>query len=115
MERLKDDLDQDVIDQTENTEAFLLNQHKILKVKFTEYEQKCLTHESELTLRWNKEEEERKRRAEEEEDNKFDYTSYLLETKKPPLRKGNKPGIKGKGGISSTGVSKTGGIGNRKA
>jgi hypothetical protein len=43
MERLKDDLDQDVIDQTENTEAFLLNQHKILKVKFTEYEQKCLS------------------------------------------------------------------------
>ena len=34
MERLKDDIDQDVADVTENTEAFLLNQHKVLKVKF---------------------------------------------------------------------------------
>ncbi len=36
MERLKDDIDQDVVDVTEETEAILLNQHKSLKVKFTQ-------------------------------------------------------------------------------
>jgi len=115
MERLKDDIDQDVIDQTENTEAFLLNQHKILKVKFSNLQLKCIDHENALSQRWNKEEEERKRKAEEEEENKFDYTSYLLETKKPPIRKGNKPGMKGKSGFNSTNMSKANSTANRKA
>lgn len=35
MERLKDDIDQDVVDVTEETEAYLLNQHKMLKTKYS--------------------------------------------------------------------------------
>ena len=70
MERLKDDIDQDVVDTTENTEAYLLNSHKVLKVKFSKLQEKCLDHESLLSARWTKEEEERKKKAEEEEENK---------------------------------------------
>ena len=36
MERLKDDIDQDVVDVTEETEAYLLNQHKMLKAKYAD-------------------------------------------------------------------------------
>ena len=38
--------------------------------------------ERQLADRWAKEEEERKRKQEEEEENKFDFNSFMLETKK---------------------------------
>ena len=41
-----------------------------------------LERERVLSERWVKEEEERKRKAEEEEENKFDFSSFLLESKK---------------------------------
>ena len=115
MERLKDDIDQDVVDVTENTEAYLLNSHKVLKAKFSKIQQKCNDYESTLTARWSKEEEERKKKAEEEEENKLEFTSYLLESKKPAIRRGPKLGAKGKSGINSTGQGKAGGVGSRKA
>lgn len=68
-----------------------------------------------MNQRWAKEEEERKRKAEEEEENRFDYTSYLLETRKPIGRKVGKPSYKGKAGVGGAGSSKAGGIGSRQA
>lgn len=67
-----------------------------------------------LGERWLKEEEERKRKQEEEEENKFDFSSFLLDSKKSGLnRKGVKPGVKrGVTGAASN-VTKNGGIAGR--
>ena len=67
-----------------------------------------------MIARWNKEEDERKKKAEEEEENKFDYASYLMDQKKPNVRKAGKP-PKNKTGLGPSRSNKIGDIGNRKA
>lgn len=79
---MRDDADADVADVTDNTEALILNQHKTFRAKYESLEKKAQAKEVQLNSRWKSEEEERKRKAEEEEENKFDYSSYLLESKK---------------------------------
>ena len=92
-----------------------MNQHKNLKIKFSDLQQKSLDQESLLTARWAKEEEERKKRAEEEEETKYDYTSYYYDQKKPPIRKGGKTGNLGKKGMGAAGSGKAGRTGNGQA
>lgn len=68
-----------------------------------------------LAERWAKEEEERKRKQEEEEENKFDFNSFMLETKKQVGKKTTKQGFKNRvGGNSSNNNAKNGGIGSRQ-
>jgi len=90
MNTLKNDPDQDVADATENSDVVLLQERKILSPKFAALEAESQERERHLGDRWNKEEEERKRKLEEEEENKFDFTSFLLESKKPIGRKNTK-------------------------
>lgn len=71
--------------------------------------------ERSLGERWLKEEEERKRKAEEEEENKFDFSSFLLESKKQSAqRKGIKPGVKRGAAGSTSNTAKNGGLASRQ-
>jgi len=92
IDRLKNDTDQDVADASENTDVTLLQERKTLGPKFVALEIENQERERLLAERWSKEEEERKRKQEEEEENKFDFNSFLLETKK---QVGKKKGTKG--------------------
>ena len=65
----------------------LLRERKTLSPKFAALEQDCQEQQRQLNDRWNREEEERKRKADEEEENKFDFTSLLMESKRPANRK----------------------------
>lgn len=115
IDRLKNDPDQDVADATENTDVVLLQERKTLSPKFAALEVEVQEREARLVERWQKEEEERKRKQEEEEENKFDFSSFLLEAKKPLVKKGGKQGFKNRaGGGSSTSTTKNGGLGSRQ-
>jgi hypothetical protein len=110
---LKNDPDQDVADATENSDVVLLQERKILTPKFTALEAESQERERHLGDRWNKEEEERKRKQEEEEENKFDFTSFLLESKKPIPRKSTKQGLKRINGVMQN-ASKNGTLASRQ-
>ena len=115
IDRLKNDGDQDVADAMENTDVILLQERKTLAPRFNALEVDNLRRETGLNDRWLKEEEERKRRQEEEEENKFDFSSFLLESKKPVTKKGTKQGIKGRGGGgSSSNNAKNGTLASRQ-
>lgn len=99
----------------ENTDVVLLQERKTLAPKFNVLEVDNLARETTLNERWQKEEEERKRRQEEEEENKFDFSSFLLESKKPVTKKGTKQGLKGRsGGGTSSNTNKNGGLASRQ-
>lgn len=69
-------------DASENTDVTLLQERKTLGPKYVRLELENQERERQLADRWAKEEEERKRKQEEEEENKFDFNSFMLETKK---------------------------------
>lgn len=74
-----------------------------------------LEREVQLAERWSKEEEERKRKQEEEEENKFDFNSFMLETKKQVGKKTTKQGLKNRvGGGSSSNTAKNGSLASRQ-
>ena len=99
----------------ENTDVVLLQERKTLAPKFNALEVDNATRETSLNERWQKEEEERKRRQEEEEENKFDFSSFLLESKKPATKKGTKQGLKGRsGGGAGSSTNKNGGLASRQ-
>ena len=111
---LKNDPDQDVADATENSDVVLLQERKILSPKFVALEVESQERERHLGDRWNKEEEERKRKLEEEEENKFDFTSFLLESKKPIARKNTKQAIKKRVDGSMSNAAKNGNLASRQ-
>lgn len=102
-------------DATENSDVVLLQERKTFSSKFMALELENQDRERLLSDRWLKEEEERKRKQEEEEENKFDFSSFLLESKKSSAnRKGVKPGVKRGGAGSNSNTAKTGGLASRQ-
>ena len=115
IDRLKNDPDQDVADASENTDVTLLQNRKTIGPKFAALDIENQERDRVLAERWAKEEEERKRKQEEEEENKFDFNSFMLETKKQVGKKTTKQGFKNRvGGNSSNNNAKNGGIGSRQ-
>lgn len=113
IERLKMDADMDVADATDNADVILLRDRKVLSAKYEALEAENVERDRQLSERWVKEEEERKRKAEEEEENKFDFSSFLLDTRKT-VKKG-KNNFKGRvGGGNASGAGKGGGTASRQ-
>ena len=99
-------------DATEYTDVVLLQERKKNGPKFAALEIEIADRERILADRWQKEDEERKRKQEEEEENKFDFSSFLPESKKP-AKKTTKQGFqKRPGGANSQ--AKNGGIAARQ-
>lgn len=108
-------MDTDVADATDNADVILLRDRKILSAKFIKLNIESSERDRLLNERWLKEEEERKRKAEEEEENKFDFSSFLLENKKPVGKGKGKQNFKNRvGGASSSGTGKLGGTASRQ-